>query len=575
MSRTTPRPDLQRCEPSGGASHRGAAAVAVPAAREAIHALWQSGVKSLFTVPGGSIANLLHEALEHPRLRTVVTKSENGATFAAAGYARATGRPGAAMVTSGPGVLNGLMGLASAHTDGVPLVLLVGEVGRTQHGHGAIQDGSSAGLRVDAVLRPLCKRVMTVGSAESLTSTVVDALDHAMAIPRGPVAIIVPRDLASKPTQEVTTVVPQRMSPRLDFDLSDLARRCESANRILLLAGSGCRWGSTPARLRALAERLGAPVATTPAAKGVFPESHTASLGAWGMGGDGRASAHIRAGLDVLVVLGSGLGDLATDGFSDALHAPTFVQVDARLSRIGRHYPVTHAFGVPAGTFIDALLDVLGTKPRDTATRTPADEPSDAPADSQPMTCAAALRAAQAVQQSGTRWLIDSGQHYFHAVEHLRIDAPERFVAMTGLGAMGSSLGAAVGTLCAEPGAPVHVVCGDGAFAMMGSELSTAASLGQAPTILVMNDGALGMVQLGMRSAFGTEASFPTGPLDVVAVARGFGAHATRASSTDELRGALRAAPNDRPNVIDLRIAPYTSHQPDARTRALMSEFQS
>ncbi len=574
----TPLPGLHPDKLRRGPAEFATSPKTAPAARAAIDALWRAGAGSLFTVPGGSVASLLHEALQHPHLQTVVTKSENGATFAAAGYARATGRPAAAMVTSGPGVLNGLMGLASAHTDGIPLVLLVGEVARAHHGHGAIQDGSSAGLRIDAVLRPLCKRVVVVSNADALTAAVVDALEHAMATPRGPVAILVPRDLASKPVTAAVTVVPQRVQPRLECDLSGLAARCQEAERILLLAGSGCRWGSAPARLALLSERLGAPVATTPAAKGVFPESHPRSLGAWGMGGDGRASAHIRAGLDVLVVLGSGLGDLASDGFSDVLHAPTFVQVDARLSRIGRHYAVTHAFGVPAAVFLDALLVALGDGPPGIAPRapvSPACEADEASSESRPLTCADALRTAQRLQQPGTRWLIDSGQHYFHAVEHLRVDAPERFVAMTGLGAMGSSLGAAIGTSCAQPAAPVHVVCGDGAFAMMGSEISTASRLGLAPTVLVMNDGALGMVQLGMQSAFGTDAAFPTGPLDVVAVAQGFGAHASRVSSIDELTQALRSSPGDRPHVIDLQIAPYESPQPNARTRALVSEFQS
>jgi CheY-like chemotaxis protein len=247
-----------------------------------VEMLEQAGIDIVFGIPGGAISPV-HDALLDSRIRVITTRHESGAMFAAAGYARMTGKLGVVTVTSGPGVLNAMTGLATAACDGVPLLLLVGEVPRPSHGKGVLQDGSAYGLKVVEMTRHISKLAAEVPRTTALPHFLRRAIATAMTGRRGPVVLTLPLDVITGP------ISPPRCSAQMETQividpevLDEITTLFLAANRPAILAGSGVRGNGAPARLLALAERLTCPVVTTPKGKAVFPEEHPLALGLLG-----------------------------------------------------------------------------------------------------------------------------------------------------------------------------------------------------------------------------------------------------------------------------------------------------
>src|SRR5581483_2832875 len=244
------------------------------------------GVEVVFGLPGGPIGPILDALIDRPQIRVATTRHEAGAMFSAAGYAQATGKLGVAVVTSGPGVLNAMTGLASAYCDGLPVLLLVGEVGRRDHGKGAIQDGSAYSLNIVAMAQHITKFAAEIYEPNAAATTLRKAIAEALSGRRGPVVLTLPMDVTTTavaaPQVSVQTTASYSISPSA---IEAGVEAIRSSNRTVLLAGSGVRGGDGPGRLREFAERTQCPVMTTAKGKGVFPENHPLSLGVFGMGG--------------------------------------------------------------------------------------------------------------------------------------------------------------------------------------------------------------------------------------------------------------------------------------------------
>ncbi|HHH30066.1 MAG TPA: thiamine pyrophosphate-binding protein, partial [Polyangiaceae bacterium] len=253
---------------------------------ELIHA----GVDTLFMLPGGTISPVLDACLDRSQIRQVGTRHESGAMFAAAGYARATSGLGVVCVTSGPGVLNTLTGLASAHCEGIPLLVLAGEVPRARQGRMSLQDGSAHHLDVLGMVKPVVKLALELTRPEAAPAIVRRAVRTAMSGKRGPVVLTVPMDVARAATPDQRFFSEVTLDYAVDSGLmgsaiDEAAVLLNEATRPAIFAGSGIRHGLGPERLLHLAERAQIPVITTPKAKGLFPESHPLSLGVFGHGG--------------------------------------------------------------------------------------------------------------------------------------------------------------------------------------------------------------------------------------------------------------------------------------------------
>jgi acetolactate synthase-1/2/3 large subunit len=527
-----------------------------------VEMLADAGVEVVFGLPGGAISPV-HDALLDSPLRAVTTRHESGAMFAAAAYARATGKLAVVAVTSGPGVLNSMTGLASAWCDGVPVLLLVGEVPRAAHGRGVLQDGSAHGLQIVEMTRYVSKLAVEVPRPSALPHLLRRAIDTAMSGRRGPVVMTLPLDITTaqiaRPyaSGSVTTrvVVP-------DDTLDEIAELVGSAQCPLILAGSGVRGDGAPARLRAIAERLGCPVATTPKAKGVFPEDHPLALGVLGLAGHLSSRRYLERGVDVVLAIGTSLGDMATDGFSPHLQpARALIHVDIDARQLGKSYSPTHAIVASASELLGALAERLSAR-----AAVPRLRPAPGgvarhvlPSSRKPDRIAPhdAIREIQDLAPLDTIFTVDSGEHFLFAAHYLDIRCPDSFLVMTGLGSMGQSIGAAIGAKLAHPDRFVVAICGDGCFAMNAFEIATAVVERLPIRVFVFNDERLGMVENGHQTVYGRHPTYPTTPLDICAIARGLGATALRIDAVGQLWAAREVLRDTAgPVVVEVRIDP-------------------
>ncbi len=523
--------------------------------------LIEAGVEVVFGLPGGPISPV-HDALIDSRIRVVTTRHESGAMFAAAGYARTTGKLGVAVVTSGPGVLNAMTGLTSAWCDGLPVLLLVGEAPRRLHGKGVLQDGSAYGLNIAAMAAHVTKLAAEVPSVQQVPHYVRRAIATTLSGRRGPALLTLPMDVTT------ASIVPPRLSGTValeatvpDATIDEIVHLLAGATRPLILAGSGVRGGGAPAHLLEAACRLQCPVACTPKGKGVFPESHPLALGVLGLGGHPSARAYLDGGIDVLLAIGTSLGDLSTDGFSPQLQASrALIHVDIDARQIGKSYAPTLGVVGNAGTVLGAIA-ARAPETIELARRTPVGgvirhriRAAAAPGRIAPNEALAELRELLPEDAIVT---VDSGEHFLWAVHCLPVDAADGFIAMTGLGSMGQSIGAAIGAKLACPDRTVAAIVGDGCFAMNAFEVATAVAERLPLRIFVFNDQRLGMVEIGHQTVYGRKPDYSTAGLDVCQVARGLGAEAIRITGPGQLREAaalLRDHPG--PVVVDVRIDP-------------------
>lgn len=534
----------------GHASRRGADVL--------VSMLAEAGVEVIFGLPGGAISPV-HDALLDSPIHSVTTRHESGAMFAAAGYAHTTGKLGVVAVTSGPGFLNSMTGLASAWCDGLPVLLLVGEVPRHAHGKGVLQDGSAHGLQLVEMARHVTKLAAEVPRPSALPHLLRRAIATALSGRKGPVMLTLPLDVTnaqmSTPRVGGAITIGEAMAPETVDEIAELL--C-AASRPLVLAGSGVRGGSAAARLVSVAEQLGCPVATTPKAKGVFPETHALSLGVLGMGGHASARHYLDSGVDVVLAIGTSLGDMATDGFAPQLQATrALIHVDIDARQIGKSYEPTHAVVATASSFLGALAEHVQRLPtvveRD---RIHGVARQRLPSSTTPGLIASsdAVIELQRALPADTIFTVDSGEHFLFATHFLEISHPDAFLVMTGLGSMGQSIGAAIGAQLAHPGRTVAAICGDGCFAMNAFEIATAVAECLPLRIFVFNDGRLGMVEKGHETVYGRRPDYPTTPLDVCSVARGLGAATLRIDGMSQLSGARAYLANQGPVVFDVRI---------------------
>jgi acetolactate synthase I/II/III large subunit len=526
-----------------------------------VRSLVAEGLSTFFGIPGGAISPVNNALLDVPEAKVVVVRHEAEAVFAACGHYLASQTPAVVFVTSGPGATNALTGLASAHCDGIPLVLLVGEVPRPLQGKGALQDGSSHHLNMVGVAKNLAKECWEAVSANALGALVQRAVHVATSGRPGPVVIVLPFDVQCAETLAAADVVVAPAAPRA-FSKEAIARAAdllEGARRAVIFAGSGARMGDGPAAIRELAERWQIPVITTPKGKGVFPETHPLALGVFGIGGHPSAKEYLRGGVDVVLALGTSLGDLATEGWSELLvPAQALVHVDVDGAVLGRHY-ATH-FGAigPLAPFCRALSARLERPrpPRAACGVTCFTDPSTALDGAEGrISPARALWELQRLLPDDTIYVIDSGEHFLFAAHHLKIAHPDAFVAQTGLGSMGSSIGTAIGVQLAQPSRRVVVIVGDGGFGMTATQIADAVAAELPITVCVFNDERLTMCELGHMTVYGRTPTYATPPMDVTMVARGMGAAALRVEHTGELLLHAREIVAARgPTVIDVRI---------------------
>jgi acetolactate synthase-1/2/3 large subunit len=480
-----------------------------------LDALVREGIDHLFMVPGGLIDPFLPALARHPELKPIVAAHEGAAAYMADGYARASGRFGAAIGIGGPGLCNMATAVAAAKTDSSPILVLSGEVPVKMEGLGEFQDASQASLDDTSVMRPLTRLSMTVASGHNLNHWLRHGLTAMLAQPSGPVHLSITHDVMTADcTADYVPVSPffeQVTSLSLPAAEKAIGLLGKGA-RIAILAGAGVEHASAATALKAVAERWSIPVATTLRAKGIFPEDHALSLGVFGYAGTRHATtALLDPSLDVLLVLGSGLNERDTMHWtlrdrSKALmiHVNTDMQEMTSQGDAGHIVPgscraflelLSRADGAAAAALVQgqsarqSWLKAAKAGPRlydiENCHRT-----------TRPIHPAAAVSALRAAFPRDGIALVDSGAHRAFAGHYWSAYEPRTYISATNLGPMGWAIPAAIGVQCAQPGRRVAVITGDGCMQMHGMDIQTAARYRLPIIYMVLNNGALGNVWL-------------------------------------------------------------------------------
>lgn len=536
-----------------------------------IDILAKAGVEVIFGLPGGSVGSLFDALLDRPEIRVVTTRHEAGAVFSAAGYAKQTQKIGVVIVTSGPGVLNTMTALASAYCDGLPVLIIAGEVPTDLYGKGALQEGSPYSLDVVGVAQKICKLSTTVIHPDGVPAALTRAIHTANSGKRGPVLLTIPLNVSTTKIQR--SGISLSYSEDLIGQPNELichkvARTLENSAKSFILAGSGARWGAGPAELLKLAEKLQIPVATTPKAKGVFPENHPLSVGVFGYAGNPSATRVLEGGVDTLLAIGTSLSDLATNSWSPQLRpAEHLIQIDVDATQIGRNYPVSVGIEGAADKVLQRINSYLWKKrspakvfgvetfllPKNTDSRI-----------SQPD----ALRELQKVVPADTVYTCDIGEHLLFALHYLRINYPDAFNAMLGLSSMGSGIPSALGIKLAQPDRHVVAICGDGGFAMSLPDVATIAQNHTPITIVVMNDQRYNMVEHGNEAIYGRTPDYPCSEIDVVRLAAGLGINAIEIKNVNEIAG-IDSKLFATPLILNIAIDPNQRIPNNKRFQAL------
>jgi acetolactate synthase I/II/III large subunit len=538
--------------------------------------LEQEGIEYVFGVPGGHLL-AFYDALERSgRLKPVLTKNEQGASYMANGYARVSGRPGLCCGTVGPGATNLVSGVAAAYMDSTPLVVLTAQVGTTAIGKGALQEAAGDGRTVDqvALFRPITKYSTMVTRSVLVPDAIRKAIRIATTGRPGPVHLDLPSDVLKGQIDDPITPPSQYRpaSPGGTVDERSLRRAADllkNARRPGMLVGGGAVTSGAFGEVLALAERLGIPVGTSLRGKGAIPEDHPLSLGCVGLYGTRAANSYLRSGLDVLLAVGVSFHEFTTHVWDPAFQPKTaLIQMDIDPAEIGKNYPVDLALVGDARALLRGILSAMDgalAAPegrRDEIVRFKKeheyfDEPAMRSKDSplKPQRAMVELREALPPE---TIVFTDIGNNLTWVERCFQAVRPGTVVSLSGLAAMGSGVAAVVGGKFAAPDRPVVCVCGDGDFQMNGMEVLTAVNYRLPVIWVILNNSRLSMIYDIQKLMFqGRYIASTFHGADFVGLARAMGADAYQVSQPGELGDVVRTAlAGGNPTIIDVAIDP-------------------
>lgn len=532
-------------------------------------ALEQEGVETVFGVHGSALTPLIDEIHHRSTIHPVLVRHEEGGAFMADGYARFTGQIGVCWGTSGPGTTNLLTGLATSLVDAVPVLAITGQVPTSDFYRGAFQESTSAGVDSVALLRAVTKFAEVVATPAQLPTLLKKALRVAQTGRKGPVALVIPKDcLLAEIDAPLPPVYSYRVGNRV-FDARMVRRaaaRLRQARRPAILAGTGVSLSGANRELSRLAQLLDAGVATTPKAKGCFPEDDPRFLGILGLGGHPRASRYLFEHADLIFAVGTSLGQIATNNFDTRLMERPLIHADVNPEEIGKNFPVEVGLVGDAQIVLKelskALMDLTEEEGSDgsylrgfLAREERLVDPHLLVEDRSPLLPQRLMVELRRALPRDAIVFWDSGAHNLWGVHYFETYLPRTFVYSPSFGAMGYGVSACIGAQFARPDQMVVAVCGDGGFLMNGTEVSTAVNESLPILWVIMNNQCLGMVQQGDRVAIGRDTGTEIRQVDLVRMAQGLGARAHRITRPGELGEAvLEARRSGIPTVLDVHI---------------------
>lgn len=528
-----------------------------------VKALEDEGVSTLFGIPGGTVIHL-YDALYDSKLNHILMRHEQAAAHAADGYARAGGRPGVCIATSGPGATNLLTGIATANLDSVPLVAITGQVAQSVIGTDAFQEADMIGASL-----PFVKHSFQLHSVDAIQSTVHKAFYIASSGRPGPVLIDFPADVQK-------AVGDYQYSTQLDFmgyhpennynvaRLDEAVSMIEHAERPVIFAGGGVVCSGASDLLTEFALKYEIPVTTTLLGKGAFPESHPSglSLGMAGMHGHPVANRALM-GADVVIAIGSRFSDRTTGDRSKFAADAKIIHIDLDPAEIDKTVESDVWLIGDAGRVLEAIMGAMRKKIADHSEWNKAlaeirrREPMPRSSFQGEIAPWQALEALCEITDHKAIITTEVGQNQMWAAQHCKVEAPRRFLSSGGLGTMGFGFPAAIGAAYACPGQTVCCVAGDGSLMMNIQELDTCARYNIPVKVMLLNNACLGNVRQWQYLFYNCRYSntiYSRNP-DFVALSESMGVPAFSVSSPDELRSSIEkmlAVPG--PALLDVRI---------------------
>jgi len=539
--------------------------------------LVKEGVEVIFGIPGGATLALYDTLPQYPQLRHILVRHEQGAAHAADGYARATGKVGVCLATSGPGATNLVTGIANAHLDSSPMVAITGQVARPFIGKDAFQETDITGITL-----PITKHNYLVLDVGSLAKTFKEAFHIARTGRPGPVLIDIPRDIQIEQTEFHYPSKVDLPGYRLTLhghpaQIKKAANLINEAQQPLIIAGKGVNISEAHAELKQLAETAQIPVVTTLLGIGCFPESHVLSLGMLGMHGTAYANMAVSAA-DLIIAIGMRFDDRATSKVSDFAPRAHIIHIDIDPTEIGKNVRVDVPIVGDVKNVLSALNKLITSNQHIDWVRQIDDwrkeHPSAEIRDCEGLLPQFVIRKIYEVTRGKAIIVSGVGQHQMWVAQHYWYDKPNRLLSAGGLGAMGFELPAAMGAKVGRPDEIVWCIAGDGGFQMTIQELATIVQEKIAVKIAIINNGFLGMIRQWQEMFYkkryvAAELANP----DFVKLAEAYGLPAVRVKRKEEVVPAIEQAMAEQgPFLIDFMVEPEENVYPMVTPGAALSE---
>ena len=521
-----------------------------------IRTLIEQGCDTVFGYPGGQILNVYDSLYKYQNeIRHMLTAHEQGAAHAADGYARATGKVGVVMSTSGPGATNLVTGIATAYLDSIPLVAICGNVPTTQIGTDSFQE-----IDITGVTLPITKHNYFVGSVENLADTIREAFALAQSGRPGPVLIEGPKDVQTAVCdyEPQAPVQPEERHAAKDVRIKEAAALINASKRPFIYFGGGLITSEAQEEMLALAEKIDAPIGCSLMGLSGIPTDHPRFLGMQGMHGH-YASSMAMHDADLIISLGVRFNDRVTGNREKFAKLAQIIHIDVDGSELSK--TVNSACGLRGDVklTLQKLIPLVNAEQKpdwEKAVKALKETENDY-LDIRPgLTPRNAIMTLNKHLGENTAVATDVGQHQMWAAQNVNFKKPRRFMSSGGLGTMGFGLGAAIGAAVGT-GERSVLVTGDGSFGMCLNELTTAVTYNVPVVILLMNNGVLGMVRQWQTLFFNKHYSntILDRKTDFVALARAFGADGEAVDTVAALDKAFEHAFScDGPYVIDCRI---------------------
>ena len=522
--------------------------------------LLEQGVDTVFGYPGGAALNTYDALYKYrDRIRHILTAHEQGASHAADGYARSTGKTGVVITTSGPGATNIVTGIATANIDSIPMVAITGNVTRDQLGRDSFQE-----VDIVNIVKPITKASYLVNDINDLAPTIRKAFKLANDGRKGPVLVDVPKDVTAALT-EFTPVKPEAPQPDAIANPDSIARvqqLIRKSRRPMIYAGGGILSADATKEFKRFAERIDAPVCCSLMGLGCLPARHPLCIGNIGMHG-GYETGMITAACDLIIAVGARFSDRVAGDREKFGEQAKIVQLEIDKAEINKNVKVDEYVLGDAKLILQALLQGLEQQEHNVWLNKIDEWKHSFDGASKPMSDyplpEEIIGAVNELKDDDDIIATDVGQHQMWVAQYAKIETEKTLLTSGGMGTMGFGMGAAIGAQVSHPGKRVFLFTGDGSFHMNLNELVTMKSYNLPVIVLVMNNTVLGMVRQWQKLFYGNRFSQtdPHRATDFVKLAGAFGVEGMRITKSEQIMPTLeKALALNTTVVIDCRISP-------------------